>query len=144
MTIEIREADDDDVEPILALWAVADATSSITDTPDDLKRIGRLENATLLVASTDAELIGSVIAAFDGWRGTVYRLAVHPAHRRQGVARALIDAADKRFRNWEVKRVSALVEKEHASAVGFWNDTRYVFDERMIRYVRTLGVEVTA
>ncbi|WP_405737448.1 GNAT family N-acetyltransferase [Streptomyces sp. NBC_01537] len=31
----------------------------------------------------------------DGWRCHLYRLAVHPGHRRQGIA--LLDAAEQRF-----------------------------------------------
>ena len=35
-------------------------------------------------------MVGSLIAAWDGWRGSFYRLAVHPERRRQRIATALL------------------------------------------------------
>jgi ribosomal protein S18 acetylase RimI-like enzyme len=47
----------------------------------------------LLVAEIDDKIVGSIIATFDGWRGIIYRLAVHPNVRRQGIARRLAQKA---------------------------------------------------
>jgi hypothetical protein len=34
--------------------------------------------ASLLVATIDNQIVGSVIGGWDGWRGNIYRLAVTP------------------------------------------------------------------
>ena len=43
--------------------------------------------ARSMVAESSGQIAGSVIAGWDGWRGSVYRLAVAPAHRRSGSGR---------------------------------------------------------
>jgi ribosomal protein S18 acetylase RimI-like enzyme len=53
-----------------------------------------IRRAALLVAVAGGGVVGTVIAGWDGWRGNIYRLAVHPNHRRRGTGRALAAAAD--------------------------------------------------
>ena len=133
-----RIADRRDIDALLALWLAADSVPSITDTALDVANVIALDCAHVLVAEADGQLIGSVIATFDGWRGNIYRLAVHPDYRRRRVATRLLEAADRWLTEKGAKRVTALVVEAHPLAVGFWNASGYELDERIVRYVRTL------
>ena len=134
----LRRANPKDVDAILSLWRMAEATESITDTADDIRRISAMEHVAFILAISDDWVVGSIIAAFDGWRGNMYRLATHPDHRRKGMARALVGEAEKVFDGWGVRRITALVEKDHPWAVQFWQAVGYTLDERMSRYVRNI------
>jgi ribosomal protein S18 acetylase RimI-like enzyme len=90
------------------------------------------------VAETEGRLVGSIIGTFDGWRGNIYRLAVHPDCRRRGIARALVGEVEKRLIQQGAKRNSALVEKNHPLAMNFWEAAGYRVDERIVRRVRSL------
>ena len=46
----------------------------------------------------DSCLIGTVMASCDGRKGWLNRLAVDPEHRRRGIAKALINEAEKNLR----------------------------------------------
>ena len=136
--IALREAKQADVGPLLDLWRSADAVPGVTDTAADVSNVIEVDCARVLVAEVGGHLVGSVIATFDGWRGNIYRLAVHPDHRRCGVAKTLLEAADRWLVERGAKRVTALVVQAHPWAVGFWDASGYVFDERIARYVHTL------
>jgi ribosomal protein S18 acetylase RimI-like enzyme len=136
--VQIRNATPDDADAVLALWKVSDATPSVTDSADALRRIATRAEVAFLVAVADGAVVGSIIAAFDGWRGNVYRLATHPHHRRRGIARSLLACAEEALRAWGARRITALVENAHPDAVGFWRSTGFVDDKRISRFVRTL------
>lgn len=144
MTVEqlsdwcIRDCRVEDIEAVLELWRQAAATPSVTDTAEDLRRAIVESPAHTLVADAGGRLVGSIIGTFDGWRGNIYRLAVHPEFRRQGVARALVAAVEERLARQGVKRITALVEKEHPWAMSFWEAVGYPVDGRIVRRVRSL------
>jgi len=78
----IREGRLEGIVVVLELWRQADATPGVTDTADDLRRVIRDCPAVVLIAEVEGRLVGSIIGTFDGWRGSIYRLAVHPGCRR--------------------------------------------------------------
>ena len=92
----------------------------------------------LLVAETDGEIVGALIAASDGWRGNMYRLAVRAEFRRRGIARELVDAGHAYLRSQGVRRVTALVGEDESAAVGLWRAVGYEHDPAHVRFVRDL------
>ncbi len=134
----IRNCTPEDAEGVLALWCIADTTASVTDNVDAVCAAITVESTHFLVGELDGQIVASIIGAFDGWRGNIYRLAVHPDCRRNGYARALLEEVGKRFNRQGVKRITALVEKDHPWATGFWEAVGYKLDERMVRFVLNL------
>lgn len=134
--VVIRECRREEAPDVLRLWREADATVSVTDTADDVKTAIECPAALILVAVAERRIIGTVIGTFDGWRGNIYRMAVHPDHQRQGVARALLGGLESFFDSRGVKRITALVENGHSLAVGFWKAADYQLHEGMARYYR--------
>jgi ribosomal protein S18 acetylase RimI-like enzyme len=128
----------DDAEGLLVMWRQAEATASITDAAPDVRRALAESPACVLVAEVGGRLVGSVIGSFDGWRGNLYRMAVHPAYRRRGIGRALVAEVERQLTRQGARRITALVEKEHAGATGFWRAVGYAVDERIVRFVRTV------
>jgi ribosomal protein S18 acetylase RimI-like enzyme len=136
--VRIRAGRLDEAEALLRLWRQAEATVSATDTVEDVRRVLAGGPACVLVAEAAGQIVGSVIGTFDGWRGNIYRLAVHPTHRRRGIARALVAEVERWMAAQGARRVTALVEKEHAWAHAFWSAVGYGPDARSMRFVRSL------
>jgi len=136
---EIRRLRAGEASALLALWAEAAATPSVTDSVEEIDRALAHQRLACLVAEADGRIVGSIFASFDGWRGNIYRLAVHPLYRRRGIGRQLLAAAEEILTSWEVRRITAIVEKDHLWAVSFWAAVGYTDDARISRFVRTLA-----
>jgi ribosomal protein S18 acetylase RimI-like enzyme len=137
--MEIRPCSSEEIEAVLDLWRRAEAARSVTDDEAGVGALLERDPHALLVAVDDGVLIGTLIAGFDGWRGTLARLAVDPVHRRRGVAKALLTAGEARLRRLGARRSSAIVIESHDEAVGFWKAVGYSRDERVGRFVKNLG-----
>jgi ribosomal protein S18 acetylase RimI-like enzyme len=132
----IRCATEDDIAAVLDLWVVAGSIPSVSDSPDGLARLLAADPEALLVAELDGVLIGSLIAAWDGWRSSFYRLAVTPEHRRKGLATMLLSEGERRLRERGAVRLTAIVVDDEAGAMIFWRAAGYEPQQHRARFVR--------
>jgi ribosomal protein S18 acetylase RimI-like enzyme len=135
MSTDLRAGVAADIPALLALWEASAAPTS-TDTPQALLRLLATNPGALIVAESAGEIVGSVIAGWDGWRGSVYRLAVAPAHRRRGLGRRLLQAAEHHLDGLGVRRMHAIVVGTDARAVAFWEATDWEPQRDQVRYAR--------
>ncbi|MGW0468625.1 GNAT family N-acetyltransferase [Streptomyces sp. NPDC003027] len=136
--LRIRAASPADLDTVLAFWKVAAEGTSISDDRDGIERLVARDREALILAERGGELVGTVIAGFDGWRCHLYRLAVHPGHRRQGVGGALLAAAEERFVRLGGRRADAMVLNRNELGQRAWRAAGYGAEERWRRWVKPL------
>jgi ribosomal protein S18 acetylase RimI-like enzyme len=132
----IRNATEDDISSVLGLWAAAGSLPSVSDTPEGLARLLATDPQALLVAELEGVLVGSLIAVWDGWRGSFYRLAVSPEHRRRGLATMLLREGERRLCERGAVRLTAIVAEDEAGAMAFWQAAGYERQLHRARFVR--------
>jgi len=137
--ITVRRCGKQDARAVLELWAQGRSEhASTADRLDDVERLIAGSPAGLLVAESDGEIVGALIAGWDGWRGNMYRLAVRDGHRRQGIGIALTRAGEEYLRGCGARRITALVAFEDEGAAAFWDSAGYPQDRDIGRRVRNL------
>lgn len=136
--MKIRAGRLDDAERLLAFWTAAAHGRSVSDDLAGVTRLLRHDPESVLVAESDGTVVGTVIAAWDGWRCHIYRLAVSPDHRRQGIGRALLTAAEERFVELGGRRSDAMVDDGNPGAHELYRIAGYMPDSSWTRWVRPL------
>jgi ribosomal protein S18 acetylase RimI-like enzyme len=134
----IRAAAKEDAASILELWRVAGSAPSRTNNEESIHILIERDPDALLAAEEKGRLVGTLVAAFDGWRGTLFRLAVHPDRRRRGIGRALVRAGERRLRDRGAVRISLLALKTEQVAHEFWLAAGYSPDDYTQRFVKNL------
>jgi len=132
---ELRPATVDDVEEVLAFWREA-AQATSTDTSEALVGLIRRDPGALIVAESDGRIVGTVIAGWDGWRGSIYRLAVGPDQRRSGLGQALLHAAEDRLAGLGARRLHAIVVDSNDVAVAFWTASDWEHQAGQLRFAK--------
>ena len=131
----IRAGTRADVPAALALWRDAGGRPSRTDDEGSVATLLARDREALFVAEADGELVGTLIAGWDGWRGSFYRLAVAPAWRRRGLATALVRAGERRLVALGAVRLTAIVAEEEPGAAEFWAAVGYERQAATARFV---------
>ena len=138
--LEVRPCTLAECEDVLELWR-AHHPPGIPERLEDIQRLVQQYPDQLLIARARGQLVGAVIAGWDGWRGHLHHLAVRPEARRRGVARALVEDAERRLAEQGAPRVSVLSERSNEEANAFYQslaDCGYVLDTWMHRYTKRL------
>jgi ribosomal protein S18 acetylase RimI-like enzyme len=132
----VRDATASDLPAVLVLWRTAAAFPAVGESPESLARLLAFDPGALLVAEQAGELVGAVIAAWNGWRGSFYRLAVTPTMRRRGVATLLVREGERRLGACGALRIDAIVAGEDEPACGLWRALGYERQADRVRFVR--------
>src|SRR5207245_5920155 len=133
-----RNATSSDLAAVLELWRAAGVSTGVSDTHEGVASLLRHDSEGLLIADCNGVPVGSLIAVWDGWRGSFYRLAVRPERRREGIATALLRAGERRLRALGAVRLTAIVTEEDPGALEFWRAAGYEQQPDRTRFVRDL------
>jgi ribosomal protein S18 acetylase RimI-like enzyme len=135
----VRPGRPGDVEALLTLWREAGSEPSVGENPDAVDPLLTRSDTPVLVAEDGGNIVGSLFACWDGWRGNMYRLAVAPQHRRRGIALRLVAEGERRLRELGARRIAAIVVSAADPAVGFWRAAGYHADDRVARFVKNVA-----
>lgn len=137
--VQVAAADAGDAPAITALWHLAGLVRPWNDPAHDIALALAHPASEVLVARTGRSssgqvgggvvvgsvVVGSAVVGFDGHRGWVYYLAVHPDHRRRGTGAALLAAAKGWLRDVGAPKVQLMVRTDNAGVVGFYERLGY-------------------
>ena len=135
----MRAAVAQDIGAVLAFWRVAAVDRNRPpDTAGAIATLHLRDPDALILAMDGKKIVGSVIAGWDGWRCNLYRLAVLPGRRGEGIGQALIAAAEDRFRILGGTRVDAMVLDDNAQAHRIWTECGYRRQAEWSRWIKPL------
>ena len=130
MTLVIRTFAMADEAAVVALWRAAGLTRPWNDPHQDIARKRAVQPELFLVGELGGEIIASAMAGYDGHRGSIYYLAVSPAHQRSGYARAVMAEVERRLEALGCPKLNLMVRRDNSVAVGFYQ--RIGYDEQTV------------
>lgn len=125
MSIHIRVFVRPDTEAVVELWRAAGLTRPWNDPRRDIERKLTVQPELFLVAEADGEIVGSVMAGYDGHRGWLYYLAADPRRRGEGIGRALVAEAEAKLFAMGCPKVQLMVRPDNTAARGFYEALGY-------------------
>lgn len=118
--IAIRSFTSADADAVVALWVACGLTRPHNDPLKDIARKLRVNPEWFLVAERAGEIVGTVMAGYEGHRGWINYLGVAPALQRSGLGRRLMAAAETHLRAAGCPKINLQVRPDNKIAIAFY------------------------
>lgn len=140
----IRAFQPADVEATLALWGTEYDPSRPWNEPRQavVRKLARFDGQ-LIVGERHGELVATIAIGYDGIRGWIYSLIVAPQHRRQGIGRKMLAAAESKLQDEGCPKVNLQVRETNADVVRFYNRCGFATEDR-VSLGKALSSETTS
>lgn len=127
--MDIRPFRETDTEPVVALWHESGLTRPWNDPRLDIARKATTQPELFLVGTIDDAVVATAMVGDDGHRGWVNDLAVAPDRRGRGLARALMDEAERLLVARGCAKLNLQLRRSNTAARGFQEALGYVEDD---------------
>jgi ribosomal protein S18 acetylase RimI-like enzyme len=117
---------------LIELWELCDLVRPWNVPQDDIAAKIAFQPDLLRVVDGSSELggiVGSVMAGYEGHRGWINYLAVHPKLRRGGLGRELMVDAERRLRALGCPKINLQVRTSNPDVLAFYKRLGYSVDE---------------
>lgn len=114
-----------DTEHVVELWRVTGLTRPWNDPHADIRRKELEQPELFFVAEVDAELVGAIMAGYDGHRGWLHYFAVAEHHRRTGIGTALLQHAEHALHQRGCPKIQLQVRPDNTAVLDFYAKAGY-------------------
>lgn len=125
----IRPFRHEDGPAVIALWRACGLTRPQNDPERDIARKLAMQPEGFLVAERGGRVLGSVMVGYDGTRGWLHLLGTHPDAQRQGIGRALVQAAERWLLARGGAKLNLQVRRDNTAVIGFYQRLGYGVDD---------------
>lgn len=122
---EIRPFEQADEAQVISLWQECDLQRSWNNPHLDIARKQAAGDGLFLVAEIDGVVVGTLMAGYDGHRGSINYVGVLPGNRKMGIGRALMSEAEKLLIERGCPKINLHVRTNNLEAVEFYRRLGY-------------------
>ena len=94
--------------------------NNLDDSIEGIEKFLKRNPDTCFVAEVDNNIVGVIIVGNDGRRGYIYHTAVNPQHRKQGIAKTLVETAMAALQKIGINKVALVVFDRNEIGNVFW------------------------
>ena len=123
----IREFDISDHAQVLELWGEAGLEHRPTgrDSRESIADQLRKGSMIFLVAEMEHRIVGTLLCTYDGRKGWINRIAVHPDLRRQGIATAMLRRVEHSLDQKGIGVFCCLIHDWNKDSIEFFESSQY-------------------
>ncbi len=122
---KIRKYNYKDEDKVVKLWEDCNLTRSWNNPHLDIIRKIKVDHHLFLVVQKNNDIIATIMGGYDGHRGVINYLAVHPQFRRKGLARKLISVIEGKLIKLGCPKINLLVRSTNIKVVNFYKKLDY-------------------
>ena len=136
--LTIRPYSETDLNSIVSLWEICELSRPWNDPIKDIERKLTVQRELFLILEKNGEILGSVMGGYDGHRGSVNYLGIHPDHKNEGLGKLLMNRIEEELIKMGCPKINLMVRNSNLDVHEFYRVIGYeelevvVFGKRLI------------
>jgi ribosomal protein S18 acetylase RimI-like enzyme len=118
--LAIRAYQARDMTQVIDVWLACNLVVPWNNPERDIERKLRVDPELFLVGEIGGRIVATCMAGYEGHRGWVNYLAVLPGLRRKGIARSMMDLAEKKLREMGCPKINVMIRKSNKDVLAFY------------------------
>ncbi|MGY8767704.1 MAG: GNAT family acetyltransferase [Pirellulales bacterium] len=127
--IQIRAYREEDQDAVIQLWRDCQLVRSNNDPVKDIQRKLKVQRELFLVGEINKTIIACVMAGYDGHRGAVNYLAIHPSQQQSGFGKQLMSVVEQLLDELGCPKINLHVRTTNSEVIKFYESLDYKIDE---------------
>ncbi len=118
--------------PVVRLWETVFDYKTAHNTPTlAIDKKLEVEDDLFFIALLEGEIVGTIVAGYDGRRGWLYSVVVHPSYQHKGIGSALVCHAEQALTKIGCMKINLQIMSGNESVVGFYESLGYAVEKRV-------------
>ena len=110
---KIREMLEEEIPEVIRILKICDLYYPEDDTQENFSEKYVRDKGLMLVAAVSGEVIGFVMASYDGWAAIIWHLGILPSSRGKGISKALMAEICRRLKEKGAQFAYMLVKTDN-------------------------------
>ena len=127
----IRPFQTEDEASVVSLWQLCELTVPWNNPYKDIARKLKVQPELFLVGMLDSLLIATVMGGYDGHRGWINYLAVHPDFQGQGYAQQVMENVESELRKRGCPKINLQIRSGNARVMSFYQKLGFTDDQAL-------------
>lgn len=125
----VRPYRTDDEESLVSLWQVCELTVPWNNPHKDIARKLQVQPELFLVGILDSRLIATVMGGYDGHRGWINYLAVHPDFQGKGYGQEIMNSVETGLREMGCPKINLQIRTVNDKIASFYQKLGFTNDQ---------------
>ncbi len=127
--MNIRQFQESDTNAIVDLWRACDLVRPWNNPHKDIQRKRQVGREFFLVGELNGQIVASVMGGYEGHRGWVNYLAVHPDEQKKGYGRVLMEMVETILLAAGCPKINLQVRDTNLDVIRFYEAIGYKQDK---------------
>jgi len=128
MNMEIRPYQAKDESSVIRLWKDCGLVVPHNNARLDIQRKLTVQPEMFLVGQMNGQIAATVMAGYDGHRGWINYLAVHPEHQGSGIGKRIMEKAEGLLQESGCPKINLQVRNTNVNVIEFYKKIGYKED----------------
>ena len=127
--MNIRPFQTEDQEQVIRLWMDCGLVVPHNNPVRDIQRKLRVNPEWFLVGEIEGRIVATCMAGYEGHRGWINYLAVHPTMQRNGLASRIMERAEELLKEAGCPKINLQVRSSNRQVIEFYQSIGFKIDD---------------